>query len=517
VKAPAGLLALGALLTCAVPAFAVDRTLGADVPKPSATGAPWTDAEIAALDANVGIALAGAGVLRGAHVGILAIDARDGRVLYQRNADEVFQPASTAKLVVASAALDLLGPDYRFHTDALLSGPLAAEPSAPATANLIVRTGGDPFLKAADFDDLAAALAAKGVQALRDVAFDVSRYEGPNALPGWTWDDFPYAYAPVVSALAFEEDAVHLTITPGAAVGAPALVSSAPVDVVHTPIEGCAPGVTPLVVPAVTTGAADAKDTVDVTRSPLGCTTVVGTIPLGAKPETLDAALPFPTVYAWQALQAALQRHGIVAALIMTSGANLHFAAARPDATVVWTHDSEPLRDVVADMLQPSDNLVAEMLLRELGIPKAPLPPGPGTTAGGIVVEQGWLRTLSVDPAGLTLADGSGLSVYDRIAPRDLVAILTHDWNGPNRDVLLDALPIAGVRGTLASSFAGTPAERHVFAKTGSLSHVSTLAGYASNVKHGTVIFAFQVDDWIGDAAALRDLRARVLSRFVND
>jgi D-alanyl-D-alanine carboxypeptidase/D-alanyl-D-alanine-endopeptidase (penicillin-binding protein 4) len=512
VAAPA---VLGALLVCGTPALAVDRSLGADVPKPAATGAPWTDDEIAALDANVNIALAGAAVLRGAHVGIWAVDARDGRVLYGRNADELFQPASTLKLVVGSAALDRLGPEFRFHTDAVLSGPPNAEPAASAT--LIVRAGGDPFLKDADFDGLAAALAANGVRALRDVAFDVSRYEGPNYLPGWSWDDFPYDYAPVVSALAFEENVVHLTVTPGTAVDVAALVSSAPLDVVHTPLGACPPGVTPIFVPAVKTGTADAKETVDLTRTPLGCTDVVGTIPLGGKPVTVDAAVSYPSVYAWQALRAALQRHGIATAPTMTTGADLHLAVAPAGATPVWSHDSEPLRDILADLWLPSDNLVAEMLLRELGVPSAPLPAGPGTTAGGIAVENAWLKTLSVDPAGVALADGSGLSVYDRIAPRDLVAVLVHDWNGPNRDTALDALPIAGVRGTLRSSFVGTPAERHVFAKTGSLSHVSALAGYASNSKHGTVIFAFQVDDWIGDPAALRDLRARILARFVTD
>ena len=104
------------MLACALPALAVDRSLGADVPKPAVTGAPWTEAEIGSLGANVDIALASGKALRGAHVGIYAIDARDGRVLYERNQDDAFQPASTFKLLVGSAALDKLGPDFRFRT-----------------------------------------------------------------------------------------------------------------------------------------------------------------------------------------------------------------------------------------------------------------------------------------------------------------------------------------------------------------------------------------------------------------
>ncbi len=105
----------------------------------------------------------------------------------------------------------------------------------------------------------------------------------------------------------------------------------------------------------------------------------------------------------------------------------------------------------------------------------------------------------------------------DRITPAALVAILKHDWDSPQRDVVLDALPIAGVRGTLRNEFAGTAAERRVFAKTGTLAHARTLAGYVATASHGTVIFAFLVGDWNGDAAALRELRGKFLERLVGE
>jgi len=83
---------------------------------------------------------------------------------------------------------------------------------------------------------------------------------------------------------------------------------------------------------------------------------------------------------------------------------------------------------------------------------------------------------------------------------------------------VLDDLPIAAVRGTLKDDFErDSPAAGHLFAKSGSLSHVRTMAGYAVNAKHGTVIFAFDVDDWVGDPAAFADVRSRVLSAFVTN
>ena len=505
------------VLISAAPALAVDRAAGAGVPKPVATGVPWTDAEIVALDADVDVALAGAKTLRGAHVGIYAIDARDGRVLYERNGDDAFQPASTAKLLVGSVALDRLGPGFRFRTDVVADGPVE---NGVLQGSLVLCGGGDPFLSAADLEAAAEAVAKAGITGSKDVVIDDAHFEVPGYLPGWSWDDFPFYYAPVVSALSLERNVVHLTIAPGAAAGAPARVTAAPLGHIFNPIEGCEiPAVGVRIVPGVTTAPASVKDTVDIGRRRSGCITVTGTIPLGAQPDHLDAAVPSPAAYAHDVFADALERHGVH--LLRVIGGHAEWPrleehrllwSRQPGARVVWAHDSEPLGDVLADTWLPSDNLAAELLLREVGFAQdGP----PGTTEHGIAAETKWLRGLGVDTDALALEDGSGLSVYDRITPRDLVVILKHDWDGPNRDLILDDLPIAGVRGTLKSSFTGTPAEKHVFAKTGTLSHVSALAGYVANAKHGAVIFAFQVDDWVGASADLRELRGRVLSDFV--
>ena len=512
-------LGLGAVLAAAAPALAVDRSLGAAVPKPSVTGTPWTDDQVSALAANVDVTLAGAATLHGAHIGLYAVDARDGRVLYERNPDEAFQPASSLKLLVGSAALERLGPDYRFRTTLMANGPVV---DGALRGALILRAGGDPLLKEADLDDAAHAVASAGIHSVDALVVDDGRDEPPGYRPGWNWDDFAYAYAPIVGALAFEENVVHLTVTPGARPGSPAGLALAPAGTIWHALGGCPPTVDVHVVNTATTVEAGAPETIDVARAASGCIEVTGRIPLGAAPELVDAAVPSPDAYAYQALVAALARQGVQVPQLEVIAQPWPDAAEhrlvppqRSDARVVWTHDSEPLRDVLADMWFPSDNLVAEMLLRELAVATDGVP---GTSAHGIAFETTWLSGLGVDPSGLTLVDGSGLSVYDRITPRDVVTLLQHDWNGPNRDLVLDDLPIAAVRGTLKDDFErDSPTAGHLFAKSGSLSHVRTMAGYAVNATHGAVIFAFDVDDWVGDPAALADVRARVLAHFVQD
>ena len=502
-----------AALACCAPALAVDRSLGADVPKPAATGAPWSDAEVAALAANVDVLLGGDAV-RGAHVGVYAIDARDGRALYQRNADDAFQPASTFKLVVGSAALDKLGPDFRFRTDAYPGAPVV---DGEVKGYLMLRGSGDVLLDDGAFADLPAALRAAGINAVHGVSFDEPR-DLPPYLPGWSWDDLQWYYAAPITRLGLNDNQVTLHVSPGSTPGAPVAVTVTPWGSVCYPgAATCPPEMGFVIRVAATTVATGATSTLHVTRKiDAGWpdeVTLTGAIAADAKPENLSIAVPYPPRYAAFGAQRALKAAGfrILPDVISQPPASV---AAAPSTAPVWTHNSEPLRDMLADLWLPSDNILAEELLRAVG---AKPPELQGSSADGIAWEMTWLKTLGIDTKALAIEDGSGLSGYDRITPRDLVIILKHDWDGPNRDLVLDDLPIAGVRGTLKGSYAGTPAERHVFAKTGSISHVSTLAGYVSNAKHGAIVFAFQVDDWVGETAALRDLRGRVLSHFVED
>jgi D-alanyl-D-alanine carboxypeptidase/D-alanyl-D-alanine-endopeptidase (penicillin-binding protein 4) len=304
---------------------------------------------------------------------------------------------------------------------------------------------------------------------------------------------------------------VTLNVTPAATPGARVNVTVSPWGTTCTPDAVCTPDLGFTIYVRATTGAKATENTLDVERQsgPGAEVWLVGSLPAGAPAEHLSIAVPWPPRYAAWGARRALQRAGFRVLQDVISAPRASVANAE---RVVWTHWSEPLGDMLADLWLPSDNVLAEELLRATG---ATPPALQGSSGDGIAFEKTWLKGLGVDTDAIAIEDGSGLSAYDRITPRDLVAILKHDWDGPNRDLVLDNLPIAGVRGTLKSSFTGTLAERRVFAKTGSVSHVSALAGYLANDMHGAVIFAFQVDDWIGSSADLRDLRGRVLSRFV--
>lgn len=385
----------------------------------------WTPDEVASLRASVDRILATAKTLAGTHVGLLAVDADTGRVLYRHDADDEFMPASTLKVVTGSAALATLGPGFTFKTQ-------VASVSDGTTTKLVLVGGGDARLHATDLDAAAAAVAAANLGPIAEIDVDTSLFDQEAYGYGWTLDDLGNAYAPVLTPLCIEDNRFD------------------------------------------------------------------------------DYALPDPPAFARSLFEGALLARGVSLPDDVPS-TTLTQPPATP-YTIVWTHQSKPLAQTLADMWYVSDNLIAENLLKTLGVARKG---APGTAEGGVALEMRWLSSIGVNTKNVALSDGSGVSIYDRLTPRTLVKILEYDWRSPNRDVVLHALPEAGVRGTLQDAFKGTLAEGRTFAKDGARMYGRGLAGYVQTLQHGTVTFAFLVDDWMGDDYGMDRLRARVLSRFI--
>ena len=473
----------------------------APLEKPAPGGNAWSAAQVKSLQRSIAHTLS-APALRGAHVGLLVRDTVRGTVLYSQNADQEFMPASNFKLLVGSAALQRLGTNFAFVTNVASDAP---ESAGVISGNLYLHGGGDAHLTAKDLDDAASALAARGIKRIDGALItDSSRYDSQRYGFGWSWDDLPYYYAPVVTALELEEGVVHMTFAPSASAGSLATLRVWPQSGAY------------VIDNELVTGPAGSKDTSDIVRpwNKPDTIAITGSYPLGQKESgEVNPAVPDPESYAGDVFERALAAHGI------TVAGGIHHGTMPANATLLWSHDSEKMPALLADFWYPSDNLMGELFLKELGVAQAG---EPGTDDHGIVLEENYLRSIGIDPGTVTISDGSGLSQYDRITPSDLVAILQADWNGPNREVVLDALPVAGVRGTLEHAYAGTPAEGAVFAKTGSISHVRTISGFVRTRTHGPVTFSFLVNDWMGEqqpmgAAALAKVRADLFSQLATE
>jgi len=427
--------------------------------------------------------------LIGAHVGLYAIDLSNGAVLANRHADDAFIPASTMKLIVGSAALHRFPAGFAFTTRAWLLG-----------THLYLQGGGDPTFDDAALAAAATAVAAAGVRAIDAITIDDTRYTGPHYPPGWSIDDMPYDYAAPITAFSLDDNVMHLEFAPAARVGEPA--------------RGIGPADAPLVLGATTlvTGAPGSADTSDLRRRwGHARLEAFGSIPQDGPPVTLDAAVQQPREFAYARLREALVERGVTVA-----GTGPAPGSVPAGARLLWTHVSPPLAQIMARFWLPSDNFYGEMLVNELGTATR----GAGSTLDrGIDAERTWLAGIDVDPQSLTIVDGSGLSEYDRATPRALVAILAHDWAGPHRSDVLAALPQAGVRGTLQSAFVDTPLRGILYAKTGSMNHTRTLAGYLITPAR-SVAFALMINDWMdaspGAAIALDRARAAMLEALLS-
>ncbi len=413
-----------------------------------------------------------------ASVSVVVRSLDTGETLFRRNGQTWLVPASTMKVLTAVAAAERLGWQYRFETRLVATGPIV---NGTIDGDLLVVGTGDPTItprhpsRADAFDQWAEQLKAQGVRRVNGhIIGDDSAMAPPGLGIGWAWDDLQEDYGAAYGALQYRDSVVEVTMGPGRTPGAPPVVYLAPanhdlyVDVrAVTSAEGTAPSLT-------------------LTR-PIGSRflEVHGQAPLGSAPMTLATAAANPTLFYVNELRAALIRHGIA---VDGSGRDIDELVERPragDGTTLLVDLSAPLAEIVTQMLEWSLNSYAETLL--LAMDQTP----PATASDGVSRLRDTLTALGVPPGSYSTRDGSGLSRNDYLSADALVATLAAAWASPTlRGPLRAALPVAGADGTLGRRLRGTPGERRVFAKTGSMSNVRSLAGYVDTLAGETLAFA---------------------------
>ena len=150
-------------------------------------------------------------------------------------------------------------------------------------------------------------------------------------------------------------------------------------------------------------------------------------------------------------------------------------------------------------MMKSSHNLHAQLLLLQVGA--APSADGEGeqtSEQAGLAVLPAFLAKAGLGVGEARIEEGSGLSRHNLVTPRALVGLLEYMRRHPHANVFLESLPVAGVDGTLRTRLRGTPAEGNLRAKTGSLSQVSTLAGYVNTAAGEPLAFALLLNNYAG-------------------
>ena len=428
--------------------------------------------------------------------GVALVD-QTGRLVYGRNADRLFIPASSTKLVIGAVASALLPPDWRVKTS-VYGGPVVG---GVLLGDLVLYGRGDPTMDrrcyatdsmlpgVCDTDpfarlrQLADSLRSIGVKLIQgDVVGDGSYFEPTLIHPNWEQFDLNWWYAAPVSGLGFHDNSLDFTWQPGPAPGAPAVISMSP-DLGDVSFENRTVTVPP-------GGESDIGDR--FFRHP-GTLQIwaEGTVALDSPRHRESFALPDPNLYAARALRQALTDAGIsVAGTTRSTTDSTLYAGLRASAPLVEVY-SRPLRDWIFPILNTSQNWFAEMLLKQLGKQFG----RGGSWPEGLDVERRFLiDSVGVDSTHISLSDGSGLSSTNLVSPVAFTQILRFIRRHPRYPTFAAGLPQAGATGSLRTRFVGTPLAGRVRGKTGSISRVNTLSGYIELERGRFLTFSVQAN-----------------------
>ncbi|MCL6742727.1 serine-type D-Ala-D-Ala carboxypeptidase [Kosakonia sp. R1.Fl] len=413
-------------------------------------------------------------------------------------------PASTQKVITALAALLQLGPDFRFTTTLESKGSVE---NGTLKGDLIARFGGDPTLKRQDIRNMVAALKKSGVQKIEgNVLVDTSIFASHDKAPGWPWNDMTQCFSAPPAAAIIDRNCFSISL----------YSAQKPGDLAYIRIANYYPVNMFSQVRTLARGSAEAQYCeLDVVPGDLNRFTLTGCLPQRADPLPLAFAIQDGASYAGAILKAELNDAGIT-----YSGTLLRQTQENQAGTVIASKQSVPLHDLLKQMLKKSDNMIADTVFRMIGHARFG---APGTwRAGSDAVRQILRQQAGVDLGNTIIADGSGLSRHNLLAPATMMQVLQYIAQHDTELNFISMLPLAGYDGSLQyrAGLHEAGVDGKVSAKTGSLQGVYNLAGFITTASGQRMAFVQYLSGYAVEPADQRNRRiplVRFESRLYKD
>ena len=389
-------------------------------------------------------------------VSVAIYDLDEQRAIYSHRANKMCRPASVLKLLTAGVALERLGINHTINT-------MLGRNSSAGSDNLYIKGTMDPLFTESDLDAMVASIGESTVidSLFIDCTFMDSIYWGP----GWSWDDTPWEYQPYMSPLMLNGGCVDVSVKPAQKGEAP-IVTCKPQSSYYTieneAVSHCAEA-------GKLTIMRDWLDNSNVIRVRGNCNSPRGDRMNMFRSEEFFIAVMIEKMAA--------------------RGIEIKHSAYRamPDSIELIYNKQRPITAVVKEALEESNNLCAEALIYHLG---ALYGHYPVAHKDGVRIVKGFLDYNLAMPEHYEIADGSGLSLYTYISANTMLQMLDRIYRDKSiYNSVLQGLPIAGWSGTLKGRMANTAAERKIHAKTGTVSGICTLAGYAEARNGHTLAF----------------------------
>ncbi len=439
--------------------------------------------------------------------GAEVVDLATGDVLFRHDEQKLFLPASNAKLFTTALALMRLGPEHRMKTQILATS--APDGEGVVHGDLVFVGGGDPTLsgrdvpysktpRAADplgpFRELAAKVLDAGIRRVEgDIVGDDTAYVWEPYPVGWAQEDLFWGYGAPMSALTLHDNAFRLSVLPASRTGEPARLILKPPEDYYAILNHVR-----------TVASGTSRVMVDWPHGSREIHLWGAVRPRAGVVKYL--AIRDPAEYAAWLLARYLKDNGVEVtgeprAEHQWPREEAAAPAVAPSGTVLAERLSPPLFEILKIIDKESQNLHAELVLREVGR----VVRGEGSLGAGLKELDTFLGEIGITPEEYRLEDASGLSRVDLASPAAFVKLLSSMYLSKERDGWLDLLAVGGEDGTLQYRFRETADRGHVMAKTGTLTGASALAGYVQTVSGKTLAFSIMVNNYDAPSRAGRE------------
>ena len=444
--------------------------------------------------------------LKGAVISVALADITTGAILESENIDQRLCPASVWKLFTTSAAIKILGPDFRFHTVLAYQGNIA---NGILDGNIFIIGGGDPSLGSRFFDQSFEDLLNEWTTAIRKAGIDsihgkivanAVHFTGDGIPRTRIWEDMANYYGAAVSGLNINDNTYYVDFEVPSDLDQIARILSIKPEV---------PG---LQITSEVLSSKVLSDQAFIFGSPFDNERVVrGTLPAGRQHFEIKGSLPNPPLFAAWHLENALENSGVG----VSDGISVELTTLHERATlkVISTHESPPLSALVEHTNIQSDNLFAEAFLYQIGAKN-----GDPTLQGGLDALTKFYEPICADSYPFYAYDGSGLSRFTAVSARQVLQLLSYD---AKEDVLLknllEKLPMAGVQGSMKWFGNRTNLQGNLRGKSGSMENVKAYAGVITALSGRQLAFAVLVNNFDGSPNHIKDLIEKMLLKAYGD
>ena len=419
------------------------------------------------------------------NLGIKIVSLNNGNTLYELNSEKLMIPASNIKLFTSAASLHYLDKKHVFKTAILEKGN-----------NIILVGGADPELSLDVIDSLSN-LISKRMNLIDTLFIDKGLFDDLYYGEGWMWDEGSEKYSAPISAITLNNNCIDFEYSPND-LGLPAKINLFP-DTEYI---------------SIINNSITVDDTINykklkIERDWVGQTNdylITGEILQWSEKDTIKKNIAEPSLFVGTVFKELLESQG-------TTINELYDTDDIYSNDTVLVHYSRPLYKQIEDMMHNSKNLTSESLIKYIGITDSTK----GTWENGIHKIKTYLfDEVNIDTSALRIADGSGLSRYNLLTADQIVKLLVHMHDENNDNIFVETLPHGNERDSRLEGRL-LEAQNKIYAKTGSISGVSCLSGYAFSSTHGPLAFSIMINGFVGSIKPYRDFQDEVCNWLVKN